>query len=1394
VGKRTKLILGIVIGTVIVLSGVIFGLAKTGKISFKMLADCVGPTCGELTVTVTSNSTGNPVAAGVAVRVSRPNGEGLITRTTDVGGVARFGQIPAADWVARVPCDERYFSYDPVVSASANVSLRTCGDNNDENPSCSATVPCQTGFECISGHCRVRPGQIPKVYYGKVIDSTNNPIESQIKVSQIGKPDVNNSSTATWNSWLSGISNSIIANYEMSGLYAPGSPPNGKNIGTFSKAGYNSFSQEFAETCVLNTAKSVYLCPQEDLILYRADEVVTTIRGKVLNAQNNQGLQAVVGLEKDNGATPFFQIQTDSNGNYQIQLHESDFNKDSFYNYQKLFVYVKAFYQPPSGQRIISYYHNTNHNPNPLDQRELGVEINKPVGTYDNVNILIDPDNVGDGALIQGKVTDRDGNALSGVEIFGKKGGFNKPFKFNTEADFNPFDFNAITDSSGNYRMSIDGAQISSSGNNINLCAMVVKFPNDPEFKNWACYKDSTGNATIRLTRGLNLRDINIVIGDYSITGVDFDKFTLNGNIATTLGGSLGELYSHGLSAYCENCSKGPWNTFSSTDFDSGQTAHKKYYYQINDIYNISQQTSTIHSLLVKDLIAYHDEGDYYFDVNDNFINDDPLVVEILPSEIIAKSYIDEGRLWLTKDLLLRKIDEKKDLITVYGKITSDNQPVEGANVNIEPNNFPSSNGTSKKNLSPVDNVTSKEVNFNTYVANFEPEATEYEISIKPPENYQLVDPSQYKKTISKNDLIYDSQKSLYYYEINYQLKADEYYDYVIDFYKISQTFGGVSEPIADISKEQIFYNHLGCYYFDNTLNQCLEGATLDQNIKNRIHYKIKTSKYLMSRFLLFGFQTKNYIFADYRLPISHYSEPVKVYLSNSNVKLSIHCELINSVEVCIDNASKVFWDETMSERRQDIDKSTKIIKTMVDLARGNQNVKYPIIRLFDPTRIYNAAEQSTGTMNELNIGSTGATYVVSYDFMGRGSLIIKKDILIHEMSHTLDIMFPINLAQTKSFEQAASAARESNCDQFSCFSNYGIRTNPGELRAEFLKMYLTNNRIIKDAMEDDHIPIKCRNILKFLYQSMKTRFPSLATYQATSATSLNHKSIESRVAGVSTNSADSSELDAIMAENGYTRVETANYEPFKPLDQLDLTSEQIANGDWLMSTYNTKLPVSKKIGLQINFLQTSAKNLVASNKTVTVIRAALVGINNSIENLLKKLGINITNASISGKVSDQDGFVSGYAVVYSSKTDITDASGSFSISRVKSGAEKIQVKDTKTEKTYVPSPENINLTDNQQLRNLNLTINRPVYVLSGQTMFNNAPLRNGKIFIANGQTVTLDNDGRFNFSLKEGQYAITIKNKNNKAMSITNSGKYLFIGGKKLNVLGNIDSMIWAE
>ncbi|MEI8060868.1 MAG: hypothetical protein WCG99_01065 [Candidatus Berkelbacteria bacterium] len=1291
VGKRTKLILGIILGAIVLFSGAIFGLAKFGVINLKGLAD---PLYGRVEITLDPSNTGG---GGISIY---QNGNSFSATGSYSGNLYIIQSLPYGNYTYQfgMPGNGQ-----PCIGPIANLShYSTKTTTTYAKFICGPAQPIPTCGDKVCGtnqHCK-----------------TNTNYDTG-QTSYFCVDNCTSSSCATQNATCNATT------HECEAIQSP--------IYKLTGNVYGDSNNMLTDATILVIDKTD---PEKPYEITRTSTTTGTFdgRGYLTNPFERKNL--------DNLYIKFYAPNYQA---FEIKLSDTGVLGSPILTAGYEFRVVKDF----ALKRLL---------------------------TSGNI-------------IIKGQVTDQSGTPVGkNSSVYLKWGGWPRPMSFHKPADFVPYQYNAVTDTDGNYKVEIPKAELA--GNiKIDVCAMIDKYPTSPVNRDWNCYgrSDTIDLLGLTVVSGGIYENINIVLSNYSLTGTDFSKFNIvgimgNDNILDN------DLW---VEAYCKSCGKGPWQV----DWSDNSPYEPPDDYAITDVYNIAQPGSSASSINIRLKSRTDQRGLAYFDLNNNYINDDPEEIEIKPSDILSSAYIgSDNRLYLKKDLNIRTSDETKEKFVVFGKVyEGENTPVTAAILDIfAPGNREINETSSSPKFETQQNILSaiSSSEFNIFSMNLNlKDDTVYTLDFKPPINYQLSDNTQYKIQISKKDLKYDYSRKFYYYKVDYKLIPNGVFDYVVDFYAISKNPAEQPLPITDFKTQTINYNNFRCTYSDNTFSACLIKWEYDAKVANRIHYKLDASSIARARNAEILFMSNKYNYNNGDMLAHPTAFPVKVYLSSINPNETSTCKTFNGIEFCISNIDPAHLNQIFVQKKSKLEQIATAIKGILSTAGATS---YPVIHII-------AADQSNNGVpiaafagnNRENIGSTGAKQMIGiYEVtLDRSELIPD---VAHELSHTLDNLFPYTRLQQIQFNNALKAAQNSNCDskyfESGCFATYGIRTNERELRASFMSDYLMNNAKIKAAISNPLISTECRNVLKFLYQSMKNRFPNLATYQVSQVpTTLFFNNSNSRVAGVTSTQ---SEFEVIMSSSGFEKTEKANFEPGLSLNNWDLTPDQIADGYWLKENYN-RLPAKEKLKNQISMIATTGSQIIASASVN--IQTALDSVNLKIESLLARLGFKITTASISGHVEDYDDTIAGLEVSFGNKIAVTDAFGKYKISKVPSGNFKFAVSDPKINKTYNVQPTLLTIADDEQ-KTIDVFFNRPSFTLKGQVFQGGAALSNGRMTVDGIQTINLDAKGKFNFRLKQGQHKIVIKNKTGKTLSVTNAGTYDNLGN--LQVTHNFDSLIWVK
>ena len=1432
--KRTRLVLGIIVGAVILFSGTLFGLAKYGVIKLKHLAD---PMIGGVEITVDPSNVnatvgfyqnGRPVSAPASLLA----GTNTFRTSLPYGSYTyRFGMPENGQ-----PCEG------PVANLSHYSTLtRTtypkfnCGTN--VNHFLSGKVTDKTNGNAIAGASLniasksatsandgtyyfdgITPGTynalVTKLNYSAV-NQTISPTQATNNIANFQMLGVAPPSTGAYsstgnvkNSAGSYISEVDIRVLDSSGNTIPKGSTLSKESKAFDEGNYQTenFEQNSLDSLSIRFHKTNFV--DQQLKLSDANVIVDThIVGSGESVYQLKIIKDIILTAAASASENKYMAVgkvVDTNGNYlkdvEIKLtYNSDGSnstatsseRGNFADYN--LNHTKNFgvnFEAPNYSNASITLSKTDYRTQNLSLSETGV-VENTRDLSGGLKMLYIKDVVlatGNGdAVIQGKIKGKDGQVLKDVTVGTKKNGWG--LDVNTAVDitdtlFSQSELKATSDDNGNYSIIIPSNQIGDYlGSNYKVCSRINNYRSSTEKNNISCH-----NAENSVIKTINVRHdqtyiADIVFENYQLAGTDFTKFNLIGEV-----GEYDQWTRPEVS--CENCNKGPWN------FEYAESALSADDYIVRDVYNIAQQNSTIDRLKISIVFDFEEDREIvYFDPNNNYIKDDPNVVEITKSEIEQNSFIgQDGKLYLHKNLHMRAAGETGKNFVIFGSVKDKSgNLIAGAEISVE---MPAGKVVDKARS---DNSKFPNAYIPQYITNFEISTQplhldqNYYLRIDLPDANKLVNPIQWYVTISPDQWKYLDDQKLYYYDINYTVEDNRTSEIQIDYFATDQS-GKTLNPV-NLHEQKIYNNQLICELETNTGNVCAKSWKIDDTKNNRIIYQVNTAQLEKSRDLILNFMAGKYKYINGPLTTRTGPPPYNIELSSQD-NTSVKCKDINSIEFCYE---KNFDFSSLDESK--ITKIAELVKNIIIQSGSNQ---FPVIliRASDSdTSEYILAEAG---QNKFNIGTKGQTTII-YIPTSLFSTNLVFTTIVHEISHILDAGYPWRKYQEIGFNRAISSAQRGNCDSYfdrhKCFASYGIRTNQNELRAVFFEQYINNNLDLQAAINDPAIPTECRNVLKYLYASLLKRHPGLNIYQQ-SATSvyIPDQNKNNQIASDSSTAfsaqkahAASTFFDQIMTEAGYSKVNKMNINTVSNFDQMDLSPDQIAGGVWMAERYQS-LPIKDRLQLRISSYNNLAEAAITrySNLSSDSIRTILSTVNNATEQLLIRIGFNISNTKISGKVEDQDGPVAGLQIKLSEKSDITASNGTYNIVRTKTGILPLRLFDPKINKTFTASPASVSVVNNQQLSNINIIFTRKTFRLTGRVMIGDQPLSNGTITSNDNQVYAINSKGRFDFALKEGQYRLVIKNKNGKTMKITNSGSFNNL--RKLDVTKNYNGMIWVK
>jgi len=602
-----------------------------------------------------------------------------------------------------------------------------------------------------------------------------------------------------------------------------------------------------------------------------------------------------------------------------------------------------------------------------------------------------------------------------------------------------------------------------------------------------------------------------------------------------------------------------------------------------------------------------------------------------------------------------------------------------------------------------------------------------------------------------------------------------------------------------DMSKETILDNTLTCIDADN--ENCVEGEPTI--VGSTIKYEIDPNSLFAT--LQLKIETENYQSLSDEMYVT-VGESIQYLLPKSSIVLPdnlkpaeriammdqqlFSCQIIETVKFCTfkANGSGLFTATKIAQ----MSKYAKIIKAMSGLA----GINLPPYVFFWPAG-YESLQRG------FTMGFPNMPIFLSESALLKDIGYTSVSVLIHEFGHYIyfnSAKFDDDSEQKISIAYAimhddAGACIQSLAPKYTCFSKYAD-SEPGEFFAEFYQWWIQNldemDRLINDASLDQPDLTHCKNAMMAMDQMLQEYFPRMKRFKRVANLSLSNNGGE--IAGTDTSEDENvTYFVNLMSSFGLAVGENHLYNKISTIDSIPSTKDQIFRGLWLKDNYN-KLSSADKLRMSLAIQVQKASDTIQRYGSLTVesIRATLATINSSAEKLLISLGFNITNTRIYGHVKDQDGPVTGLMVNLGGKSDITDSSGYYNITRTKFGTIPIQITDPKIHRAYNGTvPSSLTISQNQS-KNVEIGFTRQKYLLSGIILVANTPLSNGTVTVSGGQTYTLDAKGKFSFKLKEGQYKLIVKNKNGRTMTTTNAA--LFGNLNTVAVTKNITSLIWVK
>lgn len=450
--RRTKIIGGIVIGIMLILSGTVFALGKAGVIDLKSLADEVVGIANQDSTDTTYhiylrvvNDSSQPIGAGINVEVRR-NGYNAQNLQTDANSIVRIENLAAGSYSIRIGnCAN---SEDlPAYTDNHIVNKRgTCSTyGEDPPPTCSPL--CLAGYHCDNGQCVTNQQSSLFALRGAVTDGNGN-APSYIAGAQIKILDKTESSAVTTlatdtTTQLYFSEGSMYYNYQTDTFLLPNNSYNNIYL-EVTATGKQPLELRLSDAgSIIGTSNSIGTTYDYVKPIAMSAMSNTIIRGKTRNALTGQGFAATVAATTFNAqrANPLALVYSNEKGEYELQVQPSAFPASSP-NSMDLKIY---------GSHLLTYSERTSESIgyywNPVRSVADGFLQIEPGRTYENIDILIGiPE---DAACFVGHVYDNKTKAPIEKAIVALL----KPKLSVFVSDYLPE--NAETDAGGNYQICV---------------------------------------------------------------------------------------------------------------------------------------------------------------------------------------------------------------------------------------------------------------------------------------------------------------------------------------------------------------------------------------------------------------------------------------------------------------------------------------------------------------------------------------------------------------------------------------------------------------------------------------------------------------------------------------------------------------------------------------------------------------------------------------------------------------------------------------------------------------------------------------------------------------------------------------------------------------------------
>lgn len=874
-----------------------------------------------------------------------------------------------------------------------------------------------------------------------------------------------------------------------------------------------------------------------------------------------------------------------------------------------------------------------------------------------------------------------------------------------------------------------------------------------------------------------------------SIPTADQTKMTILGKISR-VGDHQQEIIVGGVQAEASlvgYTGQGPWRAGSSTSV-RGTSDRGDYNLRIGDVFNPASPRSVVREIQV----TLQTDFDYYYDTNNNSQYDEQIDNKIIiPAQGDEKSpHLDQSLnlyvSYLEIKLLKKNPLSKANTLHLVGVVSTPDlrpasvAPLDGVKVTAR--------------VISRDNETLGTWTVYTTAANSSEYSSDYGID-------GILDIRAMEGTI----IVLSGEKEGYYFDSNkngiYDLSdgsraiippdihSSPHFEY-LTMKKIASLdleisfFDGVTGQPIDLNNETITKNDLLCNptFLEVDVYAC---ATSSAPNGNKITYNIseESTRTRVARYNL-SFETQNYrLFESDRVSILNsfdtYEPTQDVFLvpKAADEQDVVTCREIFAVKFCTlaGYANQVFTEENTVN----LEKYAKII-VYLSVKLGIPAEDIPTVFIPPPGFNSSLGGQAIGSRNQIIIDSR---------YLRDGTVEAGITVIVHEFGHIVDNRFHVtgmpgfNDVQffRNQFLKAVNASRAGQCDQkfpqYGCFSTYSL-TNRFENWAEFFTFWVLHYGDIQRAYNDPEMNkpenADCLHALQYLDALMREKFPNMVNFNSGAPAFQTSMSFgEGRVMGAY-DDLNEDETVQFFRDAGFQLATKTTFNLVGLLRNMPLTSEQIANGEFLKKIYTT-LPLQRRVAIQTNIALNKTKNSImgiTGIKSFPTIRESIRRLNNDIETMLKRIGFKFSTAKIYGTVLDQKNTrLSRVVVTVGKKSTVTSDTGYFQINRLKDGENVVKVVDPNIDKTYYN--RRIQVKPDKTIKQ-NIIVTRPRYRIKGKITKNEQPLNGGRIELKSTdgkiRYYPIDATGKFSLWSPQGRYKMRILDKNKRAIQIISS------------------------